>query len=159
MRKGRKQITGKKKTARKKAARKKTANRKIGARRNRSGKKTGMSWIGRIWRLALLVAGVCLGLLVPWVAYLNHQVTTEFEGRKWDLPSRVYARALDLYPGVPISLKDLELELSVAGYRRKTNAGRPGLYSVSGNTMEIYRRWNPLKLPPFTPCRKKTARW
>jgi penicillin-binding protein 1B len=140
MRKGRKQITGKKKTARKKAARKKTANKKIGARRNRSGKKTGMSWIGRIWRLALLVAGVCLGLLVPWVAYLNHQVTTEFEGRKWDLPSRVYARALDLYPGVPISLKDLELELSVAGYRRKTNAGRPGLYSVSGNTMEIYRR-------------------
>ena len=99
-----------------------------------------MGWIGRIWRLALLVAGVCLGLLVPWTAYLNHQVTTEFEGRKWDLPSRVYARALDLYPGVPITLKDLELELSLAGYRRNTNAGRPGLYSVSGNTLKIYRR-------------------
>ena len=140
MKKGRKTIKAKKKTARKKTAGKKTANKKNSARRNRSGKKTGMGWIGRIWRLALLVAGVCLGLLAPWTAYLNHQVTTEFEGRKWDLPSRVYARALDLYAGVPITLKDLELELSLAGYRRKTNAGRPGLYSVSGNTLKIYRR-------------------
>ncbi|MEE8495501.1 MAG: penicillin-binding protein 1B [Xanthomonadales bacterium] len=99
-----------------------------------------MAWIGRIWRLALLVAGVCLGLLAPWTVYLNHQVTAEFEGRKWDLPSHVYARALDLYPGVPITLKDLELELEIARYRRKTIADRPGLYSVSGNTLEIYRR-------------------
>ena len=79
-------------------------------------------------------------MLVPWTAYLNYQVTTEFEGRKWDLPSRVYARALDLYPGLPITLDDLELELSVARYLRKTNADRPGLYSVSGDTLEIYRR-------------------
>ncbi len=85
----------------------------------------------------MLVAGVCLGLLVPWTAYLNYQVTTEFEGRKWDLPSRVYARALDLYPGLPITLDDLELELSIARYLRKTNADRPGLYSVSGVTLEI----------------------
>ncbi len=143
MSKGRKKTPGKtarKKTAGKKTARKKTVKRKKGARRNRSGKKTGLGWIGRIWRLALLATGVSLGLLVPWVAYLNHQVTTEFEGRKWDLPSRVYARALDLYPGAPITLKDLELELGIARYQRKTNAGRPGIYSVAGNTLEIYRR-------------------
>ncbi len=130
----------KKKSTRRKTARKKTAAKKNVARRNRSANKTGTGWIRRIWRLALLVAGVCLGLLLPWVTYLNHQVTTEFDGRKWDLPSRVYARALDLYPGASITLKDLELELSIAGYRRKTTAGRPGLYSVSGNTLEIYRR-------------------
>jgi len=140
MSKGRKNIKAQKKTARRKTARKKIANKRNNTRRNRPGKNTGMSWIGRIWRLALLVAGVCLGLLVPWVAYLNHQVTTEFEGRKWDLPSHVYARALDLYPGRPITLKDLELELDIAQYRRKTNAGRPGLFSISGNTVEIYRR-------------------
>jgi penicillin-binding protein 1B len=140
MRKGRKKIKAKKKTAPKKTVSKRKGAKRKGIRQKRSAKKKGMGWFGRIWRLALLVAGVCLGLLVPWVAYLNHQVTTEFEGRKWDLPSRVYARALDLYPGAPITRKDLELELSIAGYRRKMNVGRPGLYSVSGNSLEIYRR-------------------
>jgi len=129
----------------KKTIKKKTARKKKRSRRKPSGKKTGPGWIGRIWRLALLAAGVCLGLLVPWVTYLNHQVTTEFEGRKWDLPSRVYARALDLYPGVPITRKDLELELSMAGYRSRKEASRPGLYSVSGNTLNIYRR--PFRFP------------
>lgn len=123
-----------------KYSRKKTAGKKKSKRTKSSPKKAGRGWFGRIWRLGLLVTGVCLGLLLPWGLYLNHQVTTEFEGRKWDLPSRVYARALDLYPGVPITLKDLELELAVAAYRRKSNADRPGVYSISGNTVEIFRR-------------------
>jgi len=88
----------------------------------------------------LLLAGVSLGLMVPWVAYLNYQVTTEFEGRKWDLPSRVFARPLDLYPGAPLSLGDLEAELTASGYRRADRAARPGQYRVSGGTVEIYRR-------------------
>jgi penicillin-binding protein 1B len=130
-----KKIKGKKKTSRKGTARKKS-----GARRNRSAKKTGIVSFGRLWRLALLFSGIFLGLLLPWAVYLNHQVTTKFEGHKWDLPSHVYARALELYLDKPISLMDLEFELGMAGYQRTTNAGRPGLYSVSGNTLEIYRR-------------------
>jgi penicillin-binding protein 1B len=130
---------------RKKTTKKKTARKKKSTRRKPSGKRTGLGWVGRIWRLALLFGGVCLGLLVPWVTYLNHQVTTEFEGRKWDLPSRVYARALDLYPGVPLTRKDIELELGMAGYRSRNEASRPGLYSVSGNTLNIYRR--PFRFP------------
>jgi len=140
MRKDKKKVRAEKKTARKKTVSKSKGAKKKGVSQKRSAKKEGVGWFGRIWRLALLVAGVCLGLLVPWTAYLNYQVTTEFEGRKWDLPSRVYARALDLYPGLPITLNDLELELSIARYLRTTNADRPGLYSVSGNTLEIYRR-------------------
>ena len=130
-----KKIKGKKKTIRKGTARKKS-----GARRNRSAKKTGIVSFGRLWRLALLFSGIFLGLLLPWAVFLNHQVTTKFEGHKWDLPSHVYARALELYLDKPISLMDLEFELGMAGYQRTTNAGRPGLYSVSGNTLKIYRR-------------------
>jgi penicillin-binding protein 1B len=97
-------------------------------------------WWGRAWRVLLLLGGVFVGVLVPWVVYLNHQVTTEFEGRKWDLPSRVYARPLDLYPGAPLALPDLELELGLSGYRRSGDLSRPGLYRVAGNTVDIYRR-------------------
>jgi penicillin-binding protein 1B len=137
---GRKKTKGKKKTVRRKTARKKATAKKTSNRQKRSGKITGLGWVGRIWRLVMLATGIGLGLLLPWTAYLNHQVTTEFEGRKWDLPSRVYARPLELYPGLPLSLKDIELELSIAGYRRVSTAGRPGQYSLSGGTVKIFRR-------------------
>ncbi len=97
-------------------------------------------WFGGIWRVLLLSAGVFLGLVVPWVLYLNYQVTTEFEGRKWDLPSRVYARPLELYPGASLSRPDLELELKAAGYRASASADKPGLYHVAGASIDIDRR-------------------
>jgi penicillin-binding protein 1B len=114
--------------------------KKTTARRKKTNRKQPRRWFGKIWRLGLLLAGIFLGLMVPWVMYLNYQVTTEFEGRKWDLPSRVYARALDIYPTALLSRSNLELELKAAGYRASRQPSRPGLYSVAGNTVEIHRR-------------------
>ncbi|MBT8065162.1 MAG: penicillin-binding protein 1B [Gammaproteobacteria bacterium] len=114
--------------------------KKAAARRGKPAPKRRSRWGGTVWRLCLLGGGVLLGLLVPWVAYLNYQVTTEFEGRRWDLPSRVYARALELYPGAELGSSDLELELRQAGYRRSKLADRPGAYSVSGGAFDIHRR-------------------
>ncbi|MDZ4730224.1 MAG: penicillin-binding protein 1B [Xanthomonadales bacterium] len=105
-----------------------------------SKEKSGRRWFGFFWRLFLLLTGVGLGLLTPWTLYLNHQVTTEFEGRKWDLPSRVYARSLELYPGLTISPVDLETELKAAGYRKTDQTPKPGSYQVSGRQFEIHRR-------------------
>jgi penicillin-binding protein 1B len=114
--------------------------KKTTTRRKKTKKSQSGGWLRKIWRLGLLFAGIFIGLMLPWVIYLNYQVTTEFEGRKWDLPSRVYARALDLYPAAILSRADLELELKAAGYRAGSQASRPGLYRVSGNTVEINRR-------------------
>jgi len=108
--------------------------------RKATSARSSRRWGGKIWRLILLTGGILLGLLVPWVVYLNYQVTTEFEGRKWDLPSRVYARALDLYPGARLSRPDLELELQRSAYRRVDQAAAPGSYSRSGNSLHIHRR-------------------
>jgi penicillin-binding protein 1B len=110
------------------------------AGRTSTAPPAGRRWGERAWRFVLLSGGVFLGLMVPWVAYLDHQVTSEFEGRKWDLPSRVFARPLDLYPGALLSLRDLEVELRVSGYHRVAQAERPGQYRVNGSTVEIYRR-------------------
>ena len=41
-------------------------------------------------------AGVARGYL----GYLNYLINARFEGGAWALPSRVYARALELYPGL-----------------------------------------------------------
>jgi penicillin-binding protein 1B len=109
-------------------------------KRSRTAATGRRAWGRRLWRLALLGAGIAIGLLVPWAAYLNHQVTSEFEGRKWDVPSRVYARALDLYPGALLTVPDLETELTASGYHRGDALSRPGLYRIAGSAVEIYRR-------------------
>ncbi len=113
---------------------KKTVRRKAVARKRK------VRWIRGIWRLGLLVAGVVFGLLLPWVIYLNHVVTSEFEGRTWDLPSRVYARPLDLYPGLPLSMSNLLLELNAAGYAQASIARTPGSYALRGSAVELFRR-------------------
>lgn len=136
----RKKKTGRKRPAKKAAAKSRPVKRNSPVKRRKHVKKSRPGWLGRIWRLSLLLVGIFLGLLLPWVVYLNHQVTTEFEGRKWDIPSRVYARALDIYPGLALSRNDLELELKAAGYSKAQPASRPGLYWISGNSVEIYRR-------------------
>jgi penicillin-binding protein 1B len=124
-------------------ARKKTAVRrkkKTTARRKKKNQPVRKSWLGRVWRFFALLAGIFLGLMIPWIVYLNYQVTTEFEGRKWDLPSRVYARALELYPGLGLSLRDMETELQASGYQRSPELTRPGIYDISGKWVEVYRR-------------------
>ena len=122
---------------------KKTSSRRKkspGKAKRKAAAKSPRRWPGRLWRLFLLAGGVLLGLLVPWVAYLNYQVTTEFEGRKWDLPSRVYARPLELYPGALISRADLEVELERAGYHSAPALKQPGQYSRSGDRFHVHRR-------------------
>ena len=95
----------------------------------------------RRWlRLLALLLGLGIGLCVPWVIWLDIQVRDEFEGRIWDVPSRVYARALSLYSGKPISKETLLLELKASGYREKSTASAPGSYSVNGNNFDINRR-------------------
>jgi penicillin-binding protein 1B len=126
------------------AERRSPAKKPVKASRSRtgsqSGRGAGRSWFGIFWRLFLLLAGIGLGVLVPWSIYLNHQVRTEFEGRKWDLPSRVYARSLELYEGLQLSPVDLETELQAAGYRKSGQTTKPGHYSASGRQFEIHRR-------------------
>jgi penicillin-binding protein 1B len=88
----------------------------------------------------MLLLGLAIGLGTPWIVWLDLQVRDEFEGRIWDVPSRVYARPLSLYNGKSLSRDYLLGELQAAGYRRQQSATTPGTYSVNGNTFDIYRR-------------------
>jgi len=90
----------------------------------------------------MLAWGLFLALLLgaPWVLWLNHQVTSEFEGRKWDLPSRVYARPLSLYQGLALTPASLAAELEAAGYRKVSSQAGEGSYTVQGGRYEIHRR-------------------
>ncbi|MEE4174070.1 MAG: penicillin-binding protein 1B [Xanthomonadales bacterium] len=133
-----------KRTAKKTAGKPRKTQRQRAARsspgKGSRGKANKRSWLGRLFRLGLLVTGVGLGLLLPWLLWLNHLVTTEFEGRKWDLPSRVYARPLELYEGLRLTPANLETELQAAGYRKLDRADREGTWSGGAGSYTVFRR-------------------
>src|SRR4030088_799884 len=57
--------------------------------------------------------------------YLDFRVRSEFEGRRFALPARIYARPLELHAGVRISPGDVGDELR-GGAPRGRRGGRSG---------------------------------
>jgi len=91
-------------------------------------------------RLALLLA---LLAVAAFALYLDFRVRDEFEGRRFALPARVYARALELYPGSRLAPEALEQELKLLGYRAGLESGQSGRYERRGDEFELVTR-------PFT---------
>jgi len=68
------------------------------------------------WALLLVAAAGLAGVL--YALYLDGTVRAKFEGKRWALPARVYARPLELYVGRELSVEALASELERSEYRR-----------------------------------------
>ncbi len=95
---------------------------------------------------AIFATGVLftsLGAIVI-VGAFDKVITSKFEGKKWQIPSHVYARPLELYSGAKQSKELLEWELDKLGYREVEKISAPGQYkiadSVIGRNYQIYTR-------------------
>jgi penicillin-binding protein 1B len=82
----------------------------------------------------VVLAGVIYG------GYLDHEVTHQFEGRRWTLPAQIYAAPLELYAGLALPQPDLEHELQRLQYRHVDRLERPGTYREQGNRVDIALR-------------------
>lgn len=80
--------------------------------------------------------GLGFGCLGPWIWYLDQHASQRFGERQWKQAGRVYARALELYPGRPLSGADLALELEAAGMRR-TQPLLPGRFTQIENRYTV----------------------
>jgi len=67
-------------------------------------------------------------------------VRAAFEGKRWAVPARVYARSLELFSGARLSAKQFERELKQLGYRRRAATTRPGEYSRNGEQFLVHTR-------------------
>ncbi|HEX5513109.1 MAG TPA: transglycosylase domain-containing protein, partial [Gammaproteobacteria bacterium] len=72
--------------------------------------------------------------------WLDYRVTTEFEGKRWALPARVYARPLELFEGLSLRPDTLEAELRALNYRPEAGGRQPGTYQRSGDRFTITTR-------------------
>ena len=119
-------------------AKKTSSRRRKPPRKKAALKKPAL--LRRLFRLSMMLIGLGIGLCVPWFIWLDMQVRNEFEGRIWDLPSRVFARPLSLYAGKSISTDTLVVELEASGYRQMQGVSAPGTYAVKGKRFDINRR-------------------
>src|ERR671912_1800254 len=91
----------------------------------------------RMVRYSLLVATLAAA---GFTLYLDFRVRSEFEGRRFALPARIYARPLELHAGLRIAQADLEDELRQLGYREAPPEGESGWFSRRENQLEIALR-------------------
>ncbi|NYZ61595.1 penicillin-binding protein 1B [Luteimonas deserti] len=97
------------------------------------------AWRRRAVTAVLAVVGLGLGFLIPYTIYLNSQVSERFGELRWQVPTRVYARPLQLAPGVAMNAATLRTELDAAGYREGDGV-KPGTYAVDGARWTISSR-------------------
>jgi penicillin-binding protein 1B len=110
--------------------------------RKRGRKKSRRKVVRRRLPWLRLILLLCL-LLAGYVAYLDLQVRQQFDGKRWSLPARVYARPLDLYVGRELSADQFQTELRALYYRPVRSATQPGRFSRNRNVFHVITR-------PFT---------
>ena len=78
-----------------------------------------------------------------YVAYLDHIIREQFEGKRWALPAYVYARPVELFPGARLSAAELEQELRLLDYRPANGRLHAGTYTRYDGRIRLMTR-------PFT---------
>ncbi|GAB4515002.1 MAG: penicillin-binding protein 1B [Sulfuricaulis sp.] len=93
-------------------------------------------------RVRLILLSLAL-LLSGFALYLDITVRMQFEGKRWAMPARVYARPLELYPGMKLRPEQLAMELAMLDYRATGDTQSPGSYQRQGDGFTLVTR-------PFT---------
>lgn len=93
-----------------------------------------------LWRFFLVFMMLLLAAGGIYTYWLNRRIVTEFEGKRWAIPARVFARPLELYPGARLDIQKFLVELKAAGYRQSASVEQPGTYTRQGDTFRLHTR-------------------
>ena len=101
-----------------------------------------MAWRRRFWRFFRFAFLVVVLAAAGFTLYLDFRVRSEFEGRRFALPARIFARPLELHAGLRIAQADVTDELREAGYREgaREGAGEYGWFAHNSADLEIALR-------------------
>jgi penicillin-binding protein 1B len=94
----------------------------------------------KLLRIAGIAALSLLLVASAFTLYLDQRVRSEFEGRRFALPARIYARPLELHVGLRIAPPDLVEELKGLGYKEGPQEGENGWFARTAERLEISLR-------------------
>ena len=88
----------------------------------------------------------CLLVIAVFIAFsiylirLDNIIREKFEGNRWDIPAKVFARPLEIYANAPIDQADFQQELKLLGYKNSDNYSKSGHYVVQDKTLYVHTR-------------------
>lgn len=88
--------------------------------------------------LLVVIAGMVL--LALYLIKLDRTITHKFEGKRWDIPAKVYSQPLELYEGANVDKDTMKTWLELLNYQSNKAYDRTGTYHKSGNTYFIHTR-------------------
>src|SRR5205809_1133429 len=91
----------------------------------------------KFWRYSRYTVLTVALLAAFFTLYLDFRVRSEFEGRRFALPARIYARPLELHAGLRIAQIDVVRELQEAGYGQGPREGDPGWFANDNDWLEV----------------------
>ena len=92
------------------------------------------TYISKRWAALLILIMIAAGTLI----YLDSLVNSTFKDKQWSVASTVYARPLEIYEGLPLTLTDLREEMTLLGYHFVRNVNNPGEALVEQNKVTIF---------------------
>ena len=90
--------------------------------------------------MVVMVGAVGMIVLAAYAVWLDLRIQNEFDGKRWAVPARVFARPLELAPGVSLTIDAIEAELKLAGYRHVRSAFRPASFERNGKRVRLVTR-------------------
>ncbi|WP_133716821.1 penicillin-binding protein 1B [Methylocaldum gracile] len=100
-------------------------------------------------RIVLYLSPFVIAIIVGYLAYVDHTVRQQFEGKRWSLPARVYASPVELFAGYEMSADRLEWLLEQLKYRNDPSLSSQGTYFRKGAEYTLktrdFRFWDKLE--------------
>ena len=90
--------------------------------------------------LLLIIVIVGMVLLALYLVKLDRTITHKFEGKRWDIPAKVYSQPLELYQDAKVDDSTIKTWLELLNYRSDSAYKRTGTYHKSGNNYTIHTR-------------------
>ena len=90
--------------------------------------------------ILLIVIIAAMVLLALYLVKLDRTITHKFEGKRWDIPAKVYSQPLELYQGANVDTDTIKTWLKLLNYQSNKAYDRTGTYHKSGNTYFIHTR-------------------
>ncbi len=90
----------------------------------------------------LFLLGVISAGTATYIYYrqVREEVQQAFATYRWDVPSRIYSDRQPLFPGLSLEKQQIVAKLNRMGYRQVEQVERPGEYSKTADSLDLYQR-------------------